>query len=133
MKRKNKIDYWITSAENDWIVAGHLLEKGDFTYSLFFGHLTLEKLLKAYFVVVKDETPPLTHRLVYLAEKSELDLNDQQMELLEIVTDFNLEARYPDEKFSFYKRCTKEFTVNYLNRIEEMKKWLLQKIQLSKM
>jgi hypothetical protein len=69
---------------------------------------------------------------VYLAEKSELDLNDQQMELLEIVTDFNLEARYPDEKFSFYKRCTKEFTVNYLNRIEEMKKWLLQKIQLSK-
>jgi HEPN domain-containing protein len=133
MKRKNKTDYWITSAENDWIVAGHLLEKGDFTYSLFFGHLTLEKLLKAYFVVVKDETPPLTHRLVYLAEKSELDLNDQQMELLEIVTDFNLEARYPDEKFSFYKRCTKEFTVNYLNRIEEMKKWLLQKIQLSKM
>lgn len=133
MKRKNKTDYWITSAENDWIVAGHLLEKGDFTYSLFFGHLTLEKLLKAYFVVVKDETPPLTHRLVYLAEKSELDLNDQQMELLEIVTDFNLEAKYPDEKFSFYKRCTKEFTVNYLNRIEEMKKWLLQKIQLSKM
>jgi len=133
MKRKNKIDYWITSAENDWIVAGHLLEKGDFTYSLFFGHLTLEKLLKAYFVAVKDETPPLTHRLVYLAEKSELDLDDQQMELLEIVTDFNLEARYPDEKFSFYKRCTKEFTVNYLNRIEEMKKWLLQKIQLSKM
>jgi HEPN domain-containing protein len=133
MKRKNKTDYWITSAENDWIVAGHLLEKGDFTYSLFFGHLTLEKLLKAYFVVVKDETPPLTHRLVYLAEKSELDLNDQQMELLEIVTDFNLEARYPDEKFSFYKRCTKEFTVNYLNRIEEIKKWLLQKIQLSKM
>jgi len=40
---------------------------------------------------------------IYLAEKSELDLNDQQMELLEIVTDFNLEARYPDEKFSFYK------------------------------
>jgi hypothetical protein len=74
-------------------------------------------------VVEADETPPLTHRLVYLAEKSELDLNDY----------FNLEARYPDERFSFYKRCTKEFTVNYLNRIEEMKKWLLQKIQLSKM
>ncbi len=131
MEKKNKTDYWISSAENDWIVVGHLLEKGDFAYSLFFGHLTLEKLLKAYFVAAKGETPPLTHRLVYLAEKSELDLNDQQMELLEIVTDFNLEARYPDEKFSFYKRCTKEFTVNYLDRIEEMKKWLLQKIQLS--
>jgi hypothetical protein len=47
-------------------------------------------------VAVKGETPPLTHRLVYLAEKSELDLNDQQMELLEIVTDFNLEAWYPE-------------------------------------
>lgn len=51
------------------------------------------------------------------------------MELLETITDFNLEARYPDEKFSFKKRCTKDFAEKYLREIEEMKKWLLEKMQ----
>jgi len=48
MAKVSKVDYWIVSAENDWKVAGHLLEKGDHTYALFFGHLTLEKILKTY-------------------------------------------------------------------------------------
>lgn len=43
MDRQNAIQYWIVSAENDWKVAGHLLEKRDYGYALFFGHLTLEK------------------------------------------------------------------------------------------
>lgn len=45
--------------------------------------------------------------------------------MLEIVKDFNLEARYPDEKFSFHKKCTREFTETYLNKIKEIKEWLL--------
>lgn len=57
--------------------------------------------------MIKEDTPPMTHRLIFLAETAEMDLSEKQIELLEIVTDFNLEARYPDEKFSFYKKCTK--------------------------
>ncbi len=105
-------------------MAFHLFEKGDYTYTLFFGHLTIEKLLKAIFVSKFNEPPPHTHRLAYLAEKTELGLSSERIELLEIITDFNLEARYPDERFSFYKRCTKEFTETYMNKIEEIKKWL---------
>ncbi len=45
-----------------------------------------------------------------------LDLNPDQLDLLEVVTDFNLEARYPDEKFSFKKRCTKKFAEKYLKK-----------------
>jgi len=124
----SKSDFWLISAENDWEVAGHLFEKGDYSYALFFGHLTLEKMLKAYFVLVHGETPPLTHRLVFLAEKCGLALSVEQQELLETVTDFNLEARYPDEKFSFKKRCTREFTLHYLGCIKEMKAWLVKKL-----
>jgi HEPN domain-containing protein len=40
MGREEKTNYWLTSAENDWIVANHLFEKGDYPYALFFGHLT---------------------------------------------------------------------------------------------
>ena len=123
-EQRKKINYWIPSADKDWIVAGHLFEKGDYPYALFFGHLTIEKLLKAIFVSKFDESPPRTHRLVYLAEKIQLDVSPEKLEMLEIITDFNLEARYPDEKFSFFKKCTRQFTEKYLNKIEEIKKWL---------
>lgn len=124
MSKEKKVNYWISSADKDWIVAGHLFEKGDYPYALFLGHLTIEKLLRAVFVSKFDEPPPRTHRLVYLAEKVQLDLSSEKLEMLEIITDFNLEARYPDEKFSFFKKCTRHFTEKYLNKIEEIKKWL---------
>jgi HEPN domain-containing protein len=129
MTREQKVNYWVVSAENDWRVVGHLFEKEDYPYALFFAHLSLEKLLKAVFVKKFDEPPPLTHRLVALAEKAEVRVTAEQLELLEIVTDFNLEARYPDEKFSFFKKCTARFTRNYLIKIEEFRKWLLLQIQ----
>jgi len=56
---------------------------------LFLGHLTIEKTLKAIIVSKLDVVPPFTHRLTYLAEKADLSLSSEQLELLEIVTDFN--------------------------------------------
>ncbi len=131
MTKQDKIQYWITTAENDWRVSGHLYEKKDYPYALFFGHLTIEKLLKALYVCGSDDTPPHTHRLAFLAEKAGLELTPEQLELFEIITDFHLEARYPDEKFSFYKRCTQEFTEHYLKEIEETMTWLRRLIPSS--
>lgn len=90
--------------------------------------MTVEKLLKAIFVSKFDEPPPFTHRLTYLAEKVGIDISIERMEMLEVITDFNLEARYPDEKFSFHQKCTREWTQTYMEKIEEIKKWLLQEI-----
>lgn len=70
-----------------------------------------------------------THRLVHLVEKIALELTEEQLELFETITDFNMEARYPDEKFSFKKRCTKDFAEKYLRKIEEIRRWLLKKIR----
>jgi len=131
MAKKDKIKYWLKTADQDWKVANHLFEKKDYSYALFFGHLTIEKILKAIFTNKKDKTPPFSHNLVYLSEKAGLELNDENLELLEEVSDFNLEARYPDDKFSFYKKSTMEFTKNKLKQIERLKKWLLQKLRPS--
>jgi len=130
LKKKEKIFYWLNSANNDWQVVFHLFEKKDYAYALFFTHLTLEKMLKALYVARHNETPPFSHQLVNLAEKAHLALTDKQMELLEIATDFNIEVRYPDEKLQFHKKCTKEFTEKYINETGEMKEWLSQQIQL---
>jgi HEPN domain-containing protein len=129
LDKKQTIQYWLESAEDDWKVSNHLFEKGDYPYSLFFGHLTIEKILKAIYVDRLNESPPYTHRLVYLAEKISLNPTVEQLELLETITDFNMEARYPDEKFSFKKRCTKDFTEKYLRDIQVIREWLLKQIQ----
>jgi len=129
MDRERSIQYWLESAEDDWKVSTHLFEKGDYSYALFFGHLTIEKILKAIYVGRINETPPYTHRLVYLSERLSLDLTEERLELFETITDFNMEARYPDEKFSFKKRCTRDFTEKHLRNIEEIKKWLLEQIR----
>lgn len=129
MDKEQTIQYWLISARDDWRVANQLFEKEEYPYALFFGHLTIEKILKAIYTDKHNEVAPFTHRLVYLAEKIPLSLTDNQLELLEIFTDFNLEARYPDEKFSFKKRCTKKFAEEYSKKMEEMKKWLLNQIQ----
>ncbi len=73
--------------------------------------------MKAIYVERLNINPPRTHRLVALAEQAGLELPEDKLRLLEMVTDFNLEARYPDEKFLFKKRCTKAFTDDNLKKI----------------
>lgn len=87
MTKEEKIKYWLKSASQDWNVARHLSEKKDFSYSLFFGHLTLKKTLKAIYVAKHNSTPPFSHNLVYLAEKADLEVDDNVLELLEEVSD----------------------------------------------
>ena len=129
MNKDDKITYWLKIAEEDWRVANHLFEKGDYSYALFFGDLTVEKILKALYIDKQNETPPFSHNLVYLSEKSGIELHEDNLELLEEISDYNLEARYPDDKLSFFRKCTIEFTENKLKQIEGVRKWLLRQLQ----
>lgn len=129
MALPEKYHFGLDSAQDDWKAANDLFEKGDYPYALFFGHLTLEKILKAVYTKRFDKNPPYTHRLVSLAEKLEVTVDDERLELFEVITDFNIEARYPDEQLSFKKKCTKEFAMLYMKKMEELRKWLLEKIE----
>jgi len=68
--------------------------------------------------------PPQIHNLVRLAQQVGLVLNAEQIELLNRITAFNLEARYPDEKRSFRLKCTEPFTSAQLKEIMEIIRWL---------
>lgn len=117
-------DFWIEEAAEALQVAWHLHEKKDHSYALFFGHLVVEKILKALYVIRKGEQAPYIHNLQRLAELTDIPLSSGQKMLLIQITDFNLEARYPDEKRSFRKKCTEDFTKDMLNKIEEVFQWL---------
>lgn len=106
----------------------HLFEKKDYHWSLFIGHLVIEKLLKAYYVQNVDSHPPFTHNLLHLAEQTELSLSEEQKDFLVTVTAFNISARYDDYKLSFYKTCTKSYTIEWIEKIKDFRKWIKAKL-----
>lgn len=94
------VQYWTESAAEDWPVAKNLLDSGAHQYALFFGHLYLEKLLKALVVSRTGRHAPRTHNLLFLAERAGLSISPQQHEVLLRVTAYNIDTRYPDEDHS---------------------------------
>ena len=59
-----------------------------------------------------------------MAEKCNLNLTDEQVEKLQIITQFNISARYDDYKENFKQKCTDEYTSKQVKNIEEVRKWL---------
>lgn len=130
MPDKNEyVKYWLQSAEHDLSVAETLFLNEKYDWSLFIGHLVLEKVLKALWVKDNEPNiPPRTHNLLILAKETKLKLNDEQKLFLADVNTYNLEVRYPESKTAFYKLCTKSFTEERFNKIKEMKEWLTSQI-----
>jgi HEPN domain-containing protein len=124
---KKAIDYWLTSAEYDVDVAKSLFKKKKYHYSLFFGHLTLEKVLKAIYIKKKSAHAPITHSLPYLVEKAELEIDSERLERLAEYMEFYIEGRYPKDLEAVFKKCNRPFTKKKLKEITEMFEWLKRK------
>jgi HEPN domain-containing protein len=125
MNSNEYINYWLKGAEHDLETAEALFRAKKYDWCLFLGHLVLEKTLKALWVKNNDyKVPPKTHNLVKLAEETALPITQTIKLQLFDINDFNIEARYPDYKLQFYKRCTKSFTARHFTAIKELYVWL---------
>ncbi len=126
MDYKDLMDYWINSSDRDYEAMKKNFEVKQFTWSLFIGHLAIEKLLKGLFAKYNEDNPYTikSHNLLALAQKCNLELTDEQVEKLKIITQFNISTRYEDYKDEFYKICTEEYTSNQIKNIEEVRIWL---------
>jgi len=124
MDQEEIIRYWIKSSDKDFKTMSHLFKQKDYAWSLFLGHLVLEKLLKAWYVKSVDTKIPLIHDLLRIADKAKLKLSPDQRDFLDIVTQFNIRVRYDDYKARFYKTCTPEYTGKYNREIKVFRKWL---------
>jgi HEPN domain-containing protein len=118
------VAFWTAEAEEALVVAHHLVAKADYSYALFFGHLALEKMLKALYVFRQERHAPPLHNLLRLARAAKLEVDEAKAEQLTTITAFNLEARYPDYKRSFRQTCTPEYTTQQMAMIEELMQWL---------
>jgi len=128
MTKEENIKYWLESSDNNVVTMHNLFNSKDYGWSLFIGHLVIEKLLKAYYIKHKDENYPQIHDLLRLADRAGLILNAKQKDLLDEITGFNISVRYEDYKKEFRKKCSEEFAKEYINKIEEFRIWIKKKL-----
>jgi HEPN domain-containing protein len=125
--REQARNYWIKSSDQDFRTMNNLLRSKDYSWALFIGHLVIEKLLKASYVSSRQTHAPMIHSLLKLAESAGIELSQEQREILDTITNFNLSARYDSYKQDFYKRCTRAFTEQWIKEIKFLRKWIKEK------
>ncbi len=116
--------HWIETSDKDFNTMNHLFKSKDFQWALFIGHIVLEKLLKACVVHSQNKHAPFTHDLSRLAKIADLNLSENQMDWLDTISTFNLNARYDSYKEAFYKKCTQEFARQWIEKITEIREWI---------
>jgi HEPN domain-containing protein len=128
MGKEELIAYWVNSSDRDFKTMRNLFRKKDYNWALFVRHLVIEKLIKAYYVKNIGIKHPYGHDLLRLAVDSKLEPTDEQKDALDMISTFNLRARYDDYKLEFYKLCTKKFTMEWVKKIEEIRQWIKEKL-----
>ncbi|MDR1405783.1 MAG: HEPN domain-containing protein [Prevotellaceae bacterium] len=130
MTKEQHLDYWINTAEEDWISVEALFDRKRYQHCLFWAHLTLEKLAKAIWVKYHEANlPPKIHNITWLLDNSNVDLGKDRMEFLANFNDFQLSGRYPDYLNKIYKVCTESFTIGELAKVKEIRTCLLEMLQ----
>lgn len=134
MNNIDLMNYWIESSDEDYNVMKVLYNNKKNSYCLFFGHLVIEKLLKALYAKNNKNAPyaPKSHDLLYLAEKINVEITERQKDLLDSITRFNMSARYDDYKREFSLKCTDEYTLEQIKNIEEVREWIMQLLKIEK-
>lgn len=123
------VKYWMDSSDEDFETMIAMFENKRYSWSMFVGHLMIEKLLKALYVKTNNEFPPFIHNLLRLAEKCNLELDEERRLFFATVTAFNINARYDDYKMTFQKTCTPEFTALWIERLKNQRLWIKKLIE----
>ena len=130
MTKEEHINYWVDTAQKDWIATESMFTTKNYLHCLFWAHLVLEKLAKAHWVKThQGNIPPKIHNIVWLLEESNTALEEDVVDFLEGFNKFQLSGRYPDYTNKIYKMCTKEFTFDNLEKVKEIRQCLIEALQ----
>jgi HEPN domain-containing protein len=129
MTKEQHIAYWLKSSEDDELSMQFLFNNGQYTHSLFFGHLFLEKICKALWIKNNpNNTPPFIHNLVRILNGIDTGLNEEDISFLNKLNEYQISGRYPDYIYSLKLQTTKEYTEYCINHIKQINECLRKKI-----
>ena len=115
----------------DLSVANDLYKTGHWLYTGFMCHQVIEKTLKAYWCVCRDDDPPYLHDHKKIAQGCGLytKMSEEQLKFLDFIKPMNIEARYQEVKDEVARSLNREKTAEILETTKQLYTWILQKLQ----
>ena len=126
MTRDEQVQYWLDLADYDLDTAEAMHQTGRWLYVAFMCHQVIEKTLKAYWCATQPTDPPYTHSHQRLAAGSGIyDLmSDDQRDFLDTITNYNIEARYPEDKEELARTLTPQACRQIIDETKQMQQWI---------
>ena len=123
---KDKVAYWTDIADYDLETAEAMYQTGRWLYVAFMCHQVIEKTLKAYWCGTQTEDPPYTHNHKRLASGSGLydRMTEEQKSFIETVTNYNIEARYPEDKEALARTLTPQTCREMIDDTKQLQQWI---------
>ena len=122
----DRVTYWIEIADYDIDTAEAMYRTKRWLYVAFMCHQAIEKTLKAYWCGTREDDPPYTHNHKRLASECGLyeRMNDGQLKFIETVTNYNIEARYPEDKDALYRQLSKQACRQIIDETKQLMQWI---------
>lgn len=130
MTKEDYVNYWITTAKQDWKRAELLLKIKDYSFALFCSHLSIEKLAKAIWVKEHESNyPPRIHNLITLFSKTTFKATDDQLMLMNELNFFQMEGRYPEHTKKIHRIAKASYTKELIRKTKELKTCVLKTLR----
>ena len=120
---------WVDASRYDLETARALLESRRYIYVLFMCQQSLEKLLKAHATAQTGEFPPRIHNLARLGDMIPFEFSSEEKALLERLSLYYLQSRYPPETQVLAKKVSRSVAVAHLQETEILWKKLRRHIK----
>lgn len=131
MANEERANKWLSIVAEDLVVAEDLYKLGHWLYTGFMCHQVIEKTLKAYWCVCRDDDPPYLHDHERIAKGCGLytKMSEEQKDFLERIKRLNIEARYQEYKYEVARTLNRENTGAILEQTKQMHAWILERLK----
>ena len=131
MANKDRAEKWLAIVAEDMSVAEDLYKTGHWLYVGFMCHQVVEKTLKCYWCVCRDDDPPYIHDHKKIAQGCGLftKMSEEQIEFLANIRELNIEARYQEMKNAVARKLNCETTADILDKTKQMHAWILERMK----
>ncbi len=115
---------WAAQARYDLDTARAMLDSERYLYVVFCCQQAVEKMLKAVIAERTGQCPPRLHNLLKLAEDAGVKLDPGQTVLLEDLSRYYIQSRYPEEIPALARGLDRPRGQQVLNQTEDVLQWL---------
>ncbi|MEK6545132.1 MAG: HEPN domain-containing protein [Nitrospinota bacterium] len=123
------VNFWLLSSKDNFTTATAMLKAGRYNFAMFMCQQAVEAILKAVFIIQRNERPEYIHKLPRLVEMTDIKIPKTiDKKILKIDAHY-IKARYKEDRFNT-KIYNKRNATALLKDTEDVIKWLTKKMKL---